>query len=231
MKSRAQGGEPARQKSLPGLSGATRPPLAAGRARKLHVGHFAFMRSVVQGLDVRHSWERYFRVEGDDSARHVKATIQWIRDEFAAAAKRQARPGTARLVLLDASRLGEPAAELPSLEAFGEQKGLADFSQADQIEAYEKEYGTASRRASRRARLISHQLEALRWLEGVVAEPPRAGDSVAAWLNPTLARRLVIVRRSPLMAALWVRRRRDAEAVRRRPATSDHRSRAWRCVG
>ena len=30
----------------------------------------------------------------------------------------------------------------------------------------------------------------MRWLEGIVAEPPRAGDSVAAWLNPTLARRL-----------------------------------------
>src|ERR1019366_1872419 len=102
--------EPAKKKSLPGLSGAIRLPVAA-RARKLHVGHFAFMRSVVQGLGVRQSWERYFRVEGDDSARHVKATIQWIRDEFAAAAKRQARPGTARLVLLDASRLGEPAAE------------------------------------------------------------------------------------------------------------------------
>jgi site-specific recombinase XerD len=190
MKSSAQAGEPVRQKSLPGLSGAIRLPVAAARARKLHVGHFAFIRSVVQGLDVRHSWERYFRVEGDDSARHVKATIQWIRDEFAAAAKRQARPGTARLVLLDASRLGEPAEELPSLEVFAEQKGLADFREADQIKAYEKEYGTASRRASRRARLISRQLEALRWLEGVVAEPPRAGDSVAAWLNPTLARRL-----------------------------------------
>ena len=86
MKSSTPEHEPARQKSpqrsLPGLSGATRTPLAAARARKLHVGHFAFMRSVVQGLDVRQSWERYFRVEGDDSARHVKATIQRIRDKM-----------------------------------------------------------------------------------------------------------------------------------------------------
>ena len=39
-------------------------PVSAARQRKLHVGHFAFMRSVVQGLDPRESWERYFRVEG-----------------------------------------------------------------------------------------------------------------------------------------------------------------------
>ena len=40
-------------------------PVRAARQRKLHVGHFAFMRSVVQGLDPRQSWERYFRVEGE----------------------------------------------------------------------------------------------------------------------------------------------------------------------
>ncbi len=102
------------QRSLPGLSGAVRSPAAAARPRKLHVGHFAFMRSVVQGLDARQSWERYFRVEGDaDSVRSVKATIQWIKDEFAAAAKRQARPGTARLVLLDAARIADPALQIP----------------------------------------------------------------------------------------------------------------------
>ena len=30
------------------------------------------------------------------------------------------------------------------------------------------------------------QLEALPWLESLVAQPPQAGDAVAAWLNPTL---------------------------------------------
>ncbi len=44
-----------------------RTPTAVGaaRQRKLHVGHFAFMRSVVQGLDPCDSRERYFRVEGE----------------------------------------------------------------------------------------------------------------------------------------------------------------------
>ncbi|MBE0547396.1 MAG: tyrosine-type recombinase/integrase [Rubrivivax sp.] len=146
------------------------------------------MRSVVQGIDPRESWERYFRVEGEASdQRTVRATIAWIRDEFAAAAKRQDRFGTARLVRIDATRIADPSLELQSLEAFAEAHGLEDERQADQIAAYEAEYGRATQRLRRRSRLIARQLEALRWLEGLVAQSPKAGDSVAAWLNPTLA--------------------------------------------
>jgi site-specific recombinase XerD len=162
--------------------------LATARRRKLHVGHFAFMRAVVQGVDVTASWARYLRIEGESSdTRVVRSTIAWIRDEFAAAAKRESRFGVARLVRLDASRIGDASMQLPSLDDFAESRGMDDFSQADQIAAYEAEYGNASRRTRRRARLVERQLEALRWLEGLVAQPPRAGDGVAAWLNPALA--------------------------------------------
>ena len=166
-------------------------PISAARQRKLHVGHFAFMRSVVQGLDARESWERYFRVEGEATdQRTVRGTIAWIREEFAAAAKRQDRFGTARLVRIDASRIADPSLDLPSLEAFAEARGLEDERQADQMAAYEAEYGRATQRLRRRARLIARQLEALRWLEGLVAQSPKAGDSVAAWLNSTLTSHL-----------------------------------------
>ncbi len=162
--------------------------VSAARQRKLHVGHFAFMRSVVQGLDPRESWERYFRLEGEATDRRtVRATIAWIRDEFAAAAKRQDRHGTARLVRIDVSKIADPSLALPSLEAFAEALGLEDFAQADQVAAYEAAYGRATQRLRRRARLIARQLDALHWLEGLVAQAPRAGDSVAAWLHPTLA--------------------------------------------
>ena len=60
-----------------------------GRApdRKLSLGHFAFMRAVVQGVDARASWNRYLAVEGDHlDLRRVKSTIAWIRQAFAAAA-------------------------------------------------------------------------------------------------------------------------------------------------
>jgi site-specific recombinase XerD len=38
--------------------------------------------------------------------------------------------------------------------------------------------------------LTAKQLDALRWLEGLIAQSPRAGDAVAAWLNPALATHL-----------------------------------------
>ena len=71
-------------------------PVSAARQRKLHIGHFACMRSVVQGLDPRASWERYFSIEGEATdQRTVRTTIAWIREEFAVAAKRHDRFGTA----------------------------------------------------------------------------------------------------------------------------------------
>ena len=163
----------------------------AARRRKLHVGHFAFMRAVVQGIDVRSSWDRYLRVEGEGSdQRLVRSTIAWIRDEFAAAAKREDRHGTARLVRIDISKIADKSHELPSLEAFAESRGIEEFSQTEQTTAFEAEYGKASARQKRRATLIARQLDALRWLEGLIAQSPRAGDAVAAWLNPALANHL-----------------------------------------
>ena len=161
------------------------------RARRLGLDHFAFMRALVQGLPLRESWERYLHVEGSSSdLRLVRGTIQWLRDAFAAAARREQRHGTARLVLLDASRLPDTGPEVPSLEAFAAAQGIEDFSQADQLEAFEAAHGKASQRQARRARLIARQLEALRWLEALAAQAPRAGDAVAAWLNPGIALRL-----------------------------------------
>jgi integrase len=168
----------------------------ARQDRKLHRGHFAFMRALAQGLDERASWDRYLRLEGEHTdLRAVRRTIAWIRDEFAAAAKREHKPGTARLILLDPDRFAS-APVLPNLAEFAAAQGMEGFSEAEQIEAYEAAYpasgggGQGGGRPSRRARVIDHQLQALRWLEGLVVQDPRPSDSVAAWLNPSLAARL-----------------------------------------
>ena len=172
------------------------------RNRRLHAGHFAFMRAVVQGVDVTAAWDRYLRVEGESSdARAVRSTIAWIRDEFAAAAQRHARYGVARLVRLDSARLASGAqGRVPALEDFALERGLEDFSQAEQLEVFEAEYRQVLRRTRRRERLIERQLEALGWLESLaeqprrahraIAQPPRASDSVDVWINPLLARHL-----------------------------------------
>ena len=160
------------------------------------------MRALAQGLDERASWDRYLHLEGEHTdIRTVRRTIAWIRDAFAAAARRHHKPGTARLILLDPDRFTSAPA-LPTLAEFAQAQGLEEFSEAEQIEAYEEAYpagATTGRRRrgqgasappSRRGRVIERQLEALRWLQGLVAQNPRPGDSVAAWLNPSLAARL-----------------------------------------
>src|SRR6478609_10208804 len=74
--------------------------------RKFTSGHFAFMRAVVQGIDLRASWDRYLRTQGEhDDLRKVRSTIARMRTEFTAAARRHARPGTARLILVEAEEI------------------------------------------------------------------------------------------------------------------------------
>ncbi len=162
-------------------------PKNSMRSRKLHLGHFAFMRAVVQGLDSRANWERYLRVEGDhDDIRNVNKTIAWIRDEFAAAAKRHDRFGTARLVKLDAGQIADNTPVVPTLEQFATDHDLVDFSEREQLEQYQAQYGSATHQQSRRRRLIARQLDALAWLERLVAQPPQGGDAIASWLHPDL---------------------------------------------
>lgn len=170
--------------------------------RRLHRGHFAFMRALIQGMDERAAWARYLLEEGQSAdIRQVRSTILWIKDTFAAAARRERRPGTARLIRLDPDRFTQKAApKLPTLEEFALAQGLEDFSQEEQIEAYVAAYPQAAGRSSqgskrgsgssRRARVVERQLEALRWLEALVIHDPKPLDSVEAWLNPRLAARL-----------------------------------------
>ncbi|CAN5902447.1 phage integrase family protein [soil metagenome] len=155
------------------------------------------MRALAQGLDEKASWDRYLSLEGEHAdLRQVRRTVAWIRDQFAAAARREHRPGTARLILLDPDRFASAPA-IPSLAEFAQGQGMEDFSEAEQLEAYEEAYPDAGRGGrsapatnSRRGRVIERQLEALRWLQGLVAQDPKPTDGVAGWLNPSMAARL-----------------------------------------
>jgi len=169
--------------------GGARQPGMPARSRHLGRAHFAFFRGLLEGVDPERLWDRYMSVEGQRTdMRLVPATIAWIRWELAAAARREERPGTARLLRLDVQRLVASTPGLPSLAQFAEEAGLEDEREADQIEAYEAQYGRASARLRRQAKLLQRQLAALRWLEEVAARDPAPGDSIASWLRPELAR-------------------------------------------
>ena len=82
----------------------------------------------------------------------MRSTIARMRSDFAAAAKRHARPGTARLMLVKSDEVRE-APGLPSLAAFAEERGLEDFSEREQQVAFLEAYGpgTDAERRLRRA--------------------------------------------------------------------------------
>lgn len=48
--------------------------------RKLHQGHFAFMRALVQGLDERAAWNRYLAQEGDATDLRLVNSQLHVRD-------------------------------------------------------------------------------------------------------------------------------------------------------
>lgn len=164
--------------------------------RELTREHFACMRAVAQGLDERASWERYLAGPGDRAdSRNIRRDVALIRDAFAAAARREGRPGTARLVLIDPRQVADSPA-LPSLDEFARERGLEDFSEQEQAEAFAEAFGPADvgraehAKQSRRGRLVSHQLEALRWLEHRVVQDPAPEDALAFWLPPALVEKL-----------------------------------------
>jgi site-specific recombinase XerD len=169
--------------------GRTRIPGTPARCRLLGREHFAFFRGLLEGVDLERLWDLYMSVEGQRTdLRLVPATVAWIRWELAAAARREERPGTARLLRLDVQRLVASVPGLPSLAQFAEEAGLEDEREADQIEAYEAQYGKASARLRRQGKLLQRQLAALRWVEEVAARDPAPGDAIASWLRPELAR-------------------------------------------
>ena len=168
--------------------GATCVSIHAIQVRCLHAGHFAFMRALVQGIDSRQSWDRYLRLEGTDSdMRQIKRTISWIRDAFAAAAKRHRRPGTARLVLMTFAQTSKKIPAQLSLTDFIHVHNLENFSEDEQISQYQQHYGMRARAQSRQARLVTRQLEALNWLQQLIAQAPQIEDPIAHWIDPGLA--------------------------------------------
>jgi hypothetical protein len=155
--------------------------------------HFAFMRAVIQGMDVAQSWERYLAVDGvtaSASAQHIRHTVAWINDAFAAAARRHQRHGLARLIVLDLKKAPVERGALPTLAEFAKAQELENFAEAEQLDAYRARFGVALRRQGRRARLITRQLAALHWLEQLPRQHGAREDRLEQWLAPALATRL-----------------------------------------
>lgn len=169
----------------------TRDPRETGSSRKIGLAHLAFFRAYVQGLDTRQMWERYLGGTGPGDLRSVRGTLQWLRLEFVAAARRQGQARYAAVLKRDANLLPEDKA--PSLDAFAQRFPEGFYSERELIALYAEEVGQGGNNAQRRARLRERQLEALAWAEKHLVSSPVASDRLEGWLDAPVAGRLARV--------------------------------------
>ena len=82
-------------------------------AKKINLGHFAFYRGWLEGLDLADMGDRYLPTGRD--LPEAKKTLRWLQDELVAAAKR-AKPTLARVLKLTPAQLQAISSPLPSSE-------------------------------------------------------------------------------------------------------------------
>ncbi|CDF34480.1 unnamed protein product [Chondrus crispus] len=129
--------------------------------------------------------------EDGEGPRSGVATIRWLRSEFVAAARKQARPGTARLLAIDVSQIPTIPAKLPDVDARVARDDFEDVSGSGVLRAYEQSHlARPGDKLNRRVRLMDKQLQALTWLEQLIAQRPQPGDGCGAWFSDRLDRQL-----------------------------------------
>ena len=187
---------------------AGRPPGARTRVLReeqaLGMHHFAFLRSWLQGLDLRRAWERYLAFG------ELSTDLRHIERQRAALLQRVLRDGhalnlglpeseriTAELQWLAQPPRGPGAVALPDLDEFIDSQGLdrEASSEAELLREYREFYGldgvdaTPQHPAERTGR-TGDMARALRRVEALLARRPAPADRVALWLSPALADRL-----------------------------------------
>jgi hypothetical protein len=113
-------------------------------ATRIGKHHLAFMRAYVEGLSLPDIAERYLGIDPDAPAGLSlgKETLRWLRSQFLRAGKRSKKLPNPRLIFIAPERLHSapsPARQtsIPTLEEFVEEYGYDDFSEAEQLEAWQ----------------------------------------------------------------------------------------------
>lgn len=185
--------------------GARTRVLREGQALGRH--HFAFLRSWLQGLDMRQAWERYLGFgELSTDRRYIErqraALLRQVLREAQAldASLAPEQRISAELALLAHPPAGQKVVSLPDLDEFVDSQGLDRelHSEAELLREYREYFGlehlpSADRRqdppgAGRAS--VQPQIQALRRIELLLARQPAPGDPLALWLSPALADRL-----------------------------------------
>lgn len=176
-----------------GVSPDGQRPGKRATARVLQVGrhHFAHLRAVSEGLSVSEATARYLGIDHGLQARSAHAAaIDAVRALARRAGHRDWR--LIGLVIGVPSTTGADPAQSgarPSLEAFIDERGLHDWSEAEAREFYEDAF-PVDQRAQRRYRLRERQLQLLRTLETSSAVAAAPHDRIDTWFDPVTSQRL-----------------------------------------
>ena len=159
------------------------PDATSTYQRRLGPHHFAHLRAVADGLPIQASAQRYLGVEHGNAAMAAhRAVVQRLRSIAR-------RAGDPRWRLVGLVIRGIEGDERPALADWAAANGLEGWSEAELQELYRQAF-PAERRSARNQRLRQRQIEALRALEQLAAEAPKASDAITAWFDPRLAQRL-----------------------------------------
>lgn len=180
----------------------------ANPERKLGRHHLALYRGWLQGVPLKTLADRYLETGLD--LRLAKTTLTWIGDTIRQAALRNGKHGEARLLRLSLAAGPEsPTPEIPTLDDFQADLDPSGFyTEAELIRLFLESYPQAGDKKSRqRQKLMSRQIEALVWIENLLATDPVIDDLVSAWFDPVVANRLMLAD-IPTIGALLDRVRR-----------------------
>ncbi len=187
-------------------------PRRAMSASDRRLGHpqMAFVRSWAEGLDLSEAWNRYLYVDGLADARRARGELQRLLIELRGLALAHQRPELAGLLRRDPEAMADSGVTRPSLDEFRDRQPADFYSEAELVALYLAEFGQIDARsaARRRQRLRERLVQALLWLEGLVARDPQATDPVAGWLDERVAARLAAVGITQIDALLaWIGRK------------------------
>ncbi len=176
--------------------------------RRLGPHHFAYLRSLAEGLDREEAARRYL---GMAHGHELVTLHRQLVDQLRALARR-AGDSRWRLIGVELGARAEVSEGAlygttggcgtvphprPPLYEWAEAEGLGDWSQDELLEMYEQRFPAedprAARKARRNGRLRERQLEVLADLAKLASQPALATDRIDAWFDPTTAARLMSV--------------------------------------
>lgn len=166
--------------------------------RRLGPHHFAYLRSVAEGLPREDAARRYLGLAHG----HELVTLhRQLVDQLRALARR-AGDSRWRLIGIDLGSRSDTGQGVfysktsrPPLYDWAEAEGLGDWSEDALLEMYEQRFPAEdpreARKARRNGRLRERQLEVLAELAKLASQPALTTDRIDAWFDPTAADRLM----------------------------------------